>query len=366
MLTQTDPPGAAARDEARPVLPPGLLPMLAQPADGPPDSPAYGYEVKWDGMRVLIGLDDERVAFRTRNGIDATRRFPELQSVREAIRPRRAILDGEVVRLVEGRPDFWPLQRRIQAADPRAIRALAVQEPCGLILFDLLAMGDVPVTARPWEQRRLALDEIVAPTPAVQVSPVWPDGVRLWDVVTSRGLEGIMAKLRAGVYTPGRRTAAWLKIKTTATVDLVVGGWTEGAGARQGSIGALLVGRPGGLGRLAYAGHVGTGFNRHALEDAFQRLAALETDRCPFEDPPPTNARPHWVRPVLVCEVRYQSWTDEGRLRAPVFLRWRPDKSPAECDDAWPGRRSPVPPSAPRRRPQPQSPVVPPGTTSSG
>src|SRR5688500_10363594 len=101
-----------------PVLPAGFGPMLATSASGPLDSPDYAYEVKWDGMRVLVGLDGERLTFRTRNQIEAVERFPELAVLRDCVRPSRAVLDGEIVRLVDGKPNFGSLQYRIHASNP--------------------------------------------------------------------------------------------------------------------------------------------------------------------------------------------------------------------------------------------------------
>src|SRR5687768_8464211 len=120
------------------IIPPTLSPMLAQPVEGPHDSPDFAYEVKWDGMRVLIGIEDGSLSLRTRNNIEAAPRFPELAVLRERLGCSRAILDGEIVSLVNGRPNFGRLQGRIQLGDPREIRHLAQAEPAALILFDLL------------------------------------------------------------------------------------------------------------------------------------------------------------------------------------------------------------------------------------
>ncbi|HXF50976.1 MAG TPA: non-homologous end-joining DNA ligase, partial [Dehalococcoidia bacterium] len=127
----------------------------------------------------------------------------------------------------------------------------------------------------------------------------------------------------------GRRSAAWLKVKATRSEDFVVGGFTRGQGGRAETFGALLLGSFDDEGRLVYAGHVGSGFDERDLRDLRTRLDALETDVCPFTEPPPLNAPAVWTRPEVVVEVKFAERTRDGRLRAPVFLRVRDDK-PAE------------------------------------
>jgi bifunctional non-homologous end joining protein LigD len=303
--------------------------MLAQAAAGPLDSPEYAYELKWDGMRILAGVRGPTLRLRSRNGLDAVSRFPELVALTECTDGAPLVLDGEIVRMVDGRPSFAALQTRIQARGGEDSRRLALAEPCALVLFDLLRDGERWLLEEPWERRRALLEHRVRTSEFVQVSPVWDDGRPVWQAACEHDLEGVMAKRRSGRYTPGRRSPAWLKIKRTDTLDVVVGGWTAGEGARGDTLGALLVGRPEGS-ALRFLSHVGTGFDAAALVDAAARLRPLETSRCPFLPVPIVNARPHWVRPTLVCEVQHQGWGGDGRLRAPVFIRWRPDKSPDE------------------------------------
>lgn len=300
--------------------------MLACSAEGPLDSPDYAYEVKWDGMRVLVGLEEERLTFRTRNQIEAANRFPELAALRECVAARRAVLDGEIVRLVDGKPNFGALQYRIHASNPHDIRRLAAAEPAALILFDLLRVEEEWLIDQPWEARRKRLEELVSPGPLVQLSLVCPDGRPLWDSVCTMGLEGVMAKRRTARYEPGKRSPGWLKIKCQQTVDLVVGGWSEGTGSRSSALGALIVGAYDEDGKLVNVGRVGSGFDQQRLIEAHKVLQMLEIPDCPFKTRPDSDTRPHWVRPDLVCEVRYQGWSADGKLRFPVFLRWRADR----------------------------------------
>jgi bifunctional non-homologous end joining protein LigD len=322
---------------AGPVLPLTLAPMLAQAAEGPLEAADHAYEVKWDGMRVMVGVEDGRLSLLTRNRIEAATRFPELSRIGEQVRAPQAILDGEIVRLVNGKPNFGSLQLRIQAANPRDIRNMAEAEPAALILFDLLRAEDECLLNRPWEERRRRLEALVDPSPTLQISPVWPNGRVLWETVSSLGMEGVMAKRRSARYTPGKRTPAWLKIKACQTVDAVVGGWTEGTGSRSDTLGALILGLPVD-GHFVYIGRVGTGFDMPGLEQAVTLLRAIETPDCPFLGRPDTDRRPHWVQPHLVCEVKHLGWSNDARLRFPVFLRWRPDRHSSSLATGQAGR----------------------------
>lgn len=326
-LTSSRPPATAPT-----LLPAGLRPMLAQSAGVEVlRRPEYAFEVKWDGMRVLAGWETAGgMALRSRNGLDATTRFPELAVLPEALGLGSGVLDGEIVRFVDGRPSFWALQRRIQASNPREIARLAEEEPVQLLVFDLLQGDGASLLTTPWAERRAALDDLLAPHPFVRPSPVWSEGVALWHSVYELDLEGVIAKRRTSRYLPGKRSPDWLKIKIGQTRDVVVGGWTEGQGGRSGTLGALLVGQPGPDG-LHYLGHVGTGFTAAELQASLALLSALETATCPFQQRPTPNAPVHWVRPEAVAEITHQGWSGEGRLRAPVFVRWRPDKAPEEC-----------------------------------
>jgi bifunctional non-homologous end joining protein LigD len=157
-------------------------------------------------------------------------------------------------------------------------------------------------------------------------------GAALASAAREQGLEGVMAKLLSGSYLPGRRSGSWRKVKNVATQDVVIGGYTIGDGSRAGSFGALLVGVPTEAGGLAFAGRVGSGFDDRALADMVLRLAALRTDRNPFGETLPRAEEAHavFVEPRMVGEVRYQQWTRDGRLRAPVWRGLRQDVSPEQ------------------------------------
>jgi bifunctional non-homologous end joining protein LigD len=336
-------------------MPAPVVPMKAQATDRlPHDDGGWAYEVKWDGMRIVVEVeasDDGRggsVTAWSGNGADATARFPELAGLAGALRgARSAVLDGEVVALnpTTGRPDFGRLQPRMQAGSPAAIARAAAAQGVQYVVFDVLAVDGRWLLDRPFAERRATLVDLVDAGPCWRVGPSQEgDGDLLLEAVTTQGLEGVMAKRLDSTYDPGRRSPSWLKVKVRNEQEFVVGGWLAGEGARSGTFGALLVGYhdppaegPGQEpGPLRYAGRVGTGFNEAALRRIVAELAERARADCPFDPPPPRDVvrRAHWVEPDLVVQVAFGEWTADGILRHPSHLGPRTDKAAAEVGRA--------------------------------
>lgn len=300
-----------------------------------PTGDGWVYEIKWDGMRVLADVTPDRVQAWSANGRDATASFPELDALAPALAPLDALLDGEVVALDDrGRPSFGRLQGRMHVSSRAESLRRAADIPVAYVVFDLLRLGGHDLTGRPWHERRRLLDQIADDLPSgVDVAQVFDNGVALLDAADERGLEGVVAKRSDSTYVPGGRTRSWVKVKVRRHDELVVGGWSGGAGNREGRLGSLLVGfheQPGDP-VLRYAGRVGSGFTSTELDRVASRLAPLTTDSCPFDPPPePLHRRgATWVRPELVVEISYGEWTSDGRLRHPVYLGERTDVDPA-------------------------------------
>ena len=163
-----------------------------------------------------------------------------------------------------------------------------------------------------------------APYILIKTAPLFIRGL------LKQGMEGIVAKRKGSLYEQGQRSHDWQKIKAMLSDDFVIGGYTQGSGNRAHSFGALLLGYHDENGGLIYAGHVGSGFNDSVLAELQEKLQAIRIDKCPFNTPPPLNAPAMWVRPELVAEIKFSQWTQDGRLRTPVFLRLREDKLAAE------------------------------------
>ena len=307
-------------------------PMKAE-AGELPEGPGWVFEPKWDGMRAVVGIDDGSVRLASANGRDVTASFPELAGLGEALGIASAILDGEIVALVDGRPDFGRLQSRIHVTDPRTVAERAATVPVVLIVFDVLALDGADATALPWTERRRLLEALVRPGPHWAPSTVTDDGAALLAAADANDLEGVVAKRTDSRYEPGRRSRLWRKVKVRRHQELVVGGWATGTGGLASRLGGLLVGyhrQPGGP--LHYAGRVGSGITEAERATLAALLADLATDECPFE-PPPAVSDARWVRPELVVEVAFAEWTGERRLRHPTYLGRRIDVEPGDVTD---------------------------------
>ncbi|MFI7422018.1 non-homologous end-joining DNA ligase [Nonomuraea sp. NPDC049684] len=290
--------------------------MLAVPGELPSDRDRYGLEVKWDGIRALVHLDGV-LRVTGRHGVEYTRRYPEIS----AFGVKNAVLDGEVVALDRrGRPSFVRLQHRMHLTDPEP--AVLELYPVTYMPFDLLCLDGRPLFDLAYRDRRALLDELDVGAP-----PYFPGDSDLLAATREQGLEGVVAKRLDSPYRPGVRSPWWIKVKHLSTRDVVIGGWKPGKGRRAGGIGSLVMGVFTGEG-LTYVGHVGTGFTDAILDDLHQELQPLEIPRSPFTNAVPWRNR--WVRPDLVGEVGYTMWTDELRLRHPVWRGLRADKLPAE------------------------------------
>ena len=293
----------------------------------------WAYEMKWDGVRMTADVSPTAVRLVGRSGIDATIAYPELQGLSGSLGGRTAVLDGEVAVLgPDGRSNFGALAPRMHVRSAARAAQLAATIPATYLVFDILAVDGLPTTSLPYLQRRELLEAVVAAGPNWQVSPSFVGGgADLLEASRRMGLEGIVAKRLDSPYRPGQRSAEWIKIKNLAIQEVVIGGYTVGHGRREATFGALLLGLPA-AGGLTYVGSVGTGFDDRLLDDLAERLRRLGPSTTPFIGPvDPRQARTaRWVRPELVGEVAYAHWTDDGRMRHPVWRGLRPDKRPDE------------------------------------
>ena len=302
-----------------------IEPMLARSADKPPHSADYLYEVKWDGLRALISLDEGEIKIRGRNGTDYTKQFPELLMPEQAFRATSALFDGEIVCLeADGRPVFKHVIHRMQQKTEGAIDRARAKFPAVCYVFDCLYLDGRPIVNEPLTRRREWLEDAIKEESAYRVSGVVEDGPAFFEAVKGMGLEGIIAKQRDSTYQPGKRSDAWLKVKARQTVECVIVGYTRGKGDRVASFGALHLARQDADG-LKYVGKAGTGFDDESLREVGDELKKLKTIQRPIKEKPLDDARSVWLESKLICEVQFASWTKDGMLREPVFVRLRPD-----------------------------------------
>jgi bifunctional non-homologous end joining protein LigD len=310
-----------------------LAPMLASIGEAPLVDSAFVYEPKYDGIRAIadIAPGGSSVQLWSRLGNDKTSQFPEIAGALAAWARRRRdriVLDGEIVALdPDGQPaGFQRLQGRIHVKDePGAIGRVAI------VFFDVLRIGAADLRERPLTERRVALESLLAGSGNATVrlsEQVAGDGRALYERALANGWEGLIVKHGASKYRSGKRSPDWIKLKIVHEQEFVVGGWTEPRHTRA-YFGALLLGIYDG-GRFVYVGHIGTGFDERELARVMTKLRSLETGECPFDVRPKTNERPHWVRPELVAQVKFTEWTDDDKLRHPVYLGLRDDKAPRD------------------------------------
>jgi bifunctional non-homologous end joining protein LigD len=316
----------------RAPMPAIVSPMLAELGKGdPPPGKEWLYEIKWDGVRALCFIDAESdtrsghevLRIASRNGNDITLQYPELSVLPHHLRARQAVVDGEIAALdKQGRPSFEQLQGRMHLMDAAAVARLSRNAPVTLFVFDVLYLDGYDLRGAALADRKKLLAEVLTPEAPILFSAHFEgEGTDVLEAARAHGLEGVVGKRASSKYE-SRRSGDWVKWKVTDASDFLICGYT--AGDRHG-LGALILGERR-EGKLEWAGNVGTGFDRKLVELLFETMKPLETSQSPF--PARLNMpgeRITWVKPELVCEVRFSNRTREGRLRAPVFLRLRDD-----------------------------------------
>jgi bifunctional non-homologous end joining protein LigD len=312
-----------------PDLPHLIRPMLASLRhELPADDDEYGWELKWDGLRAIAYVGDGTVRLVSRNDKDMAPSYPELAVLADRVRAP-VILDGEIVVLRRGRPDFGSLQSRMHVQRPE--EKLLKAAPVHLFVFDLLHHGQESLLGQPYTERRARLDKLGLNAAPFR-TPAWHRGDAAGVLADSiaQGLEGVVGKPLTSAYHPGQRRD-WIKVKNVKQQEVIVCGWKPGAGRRADMIGSLLLGVYDG-GQLRYVGHVGTGFTRDMLAELMVELASLDRDTSPFGTAVPAQqARDaHWTEPRLVGEVAFAEWTNEGILRQPSWRGLRIDKEPGD------------------------------------
>ncbi len=312
-------------------FPSAIKPMLARLAAGPFSRSGWIFEPKLDGYRTLAYIRNGQVRLLSRRGIDVTEHYTALVPELERQPVSEMVLDGEIIALDEkGKQCFQCLQNYLRSV--QRIKT-AGGEAAALIyyVFDILYLDGYDLRGVDLRHRKELLGNIFRPSQEVRlVDHFETEGERVYQAAVENGLEGVMAKQSDSRYESGERSGSWLKMKSALSDEFVIGGYTTGQGSRAHSFGALLLGYYDDKGKLKFAGHVGTGLDERSLGDLKKKLDELRIDRCPFTEVPETNTPAVWVRPKLVAEVKFSEWTQDGRLRIPVFMRLREDKAPSE------------------------------------
>lgn len=332
---------------AQAPMPKSFSPMLAVLGQGLPTGPDWLYEVKWDGVRALVFIENGQVRMLSRRGNAVEQQYPELQGIVDVLEAESAIVDGEIVCFDEnGVPSFQLLQNRI-GAGPKSAPKLSQAQPASFFAFDLLYLDGYDLRRAPLIERKQILASILQPDATFRLSEHFiGKGAELLEAVREKGLEGIVAKQAYSRYE-SKRSREWVKIKVLNQQDFVICGWIEGERDYFGAL-ALAYYQDG---KLVYAGNVGSGFTQESLKAVYQQIQPLVISQSPLSVVPKDIVKVTWVRPELVCHVRYTSWTDDIRLRAPVFLGMHPDQSPQDCVRETGIEPAPSVEKAPQRQP---------------
>ena len=308
-------------------------PMLALLSRDVPEGSEWTYEIKWDGFRGLCFVRDGKLRVLSRNGNSMDAQFPELQELPASLAAESAIVDGEIVAFdANGRPSFSLMQQRTGFVTPaRRLRSSpatpeSAPPPIAYIAFDLLYLNGYDLRDAALSERQKLLRAVLRPAAHVRLSETFPGpGKKVLHAAKEHGLEGVLAKRLDSRYEPGRSNC-WVKVKFATQDEFVLCGFTSG---RRKPFSSLVLGCYEN-GKLVWAGNVGTGFSDKGLLEIYAQIEPLITERRAFpakEDVGDVT----WLKPRLVCSVRYTGWGGDNHLRAPVFIGLRPDRDPHDC-----------------------------------
>lgn len=296
-----------------------IPPMLAYSSE-PFDSRRHIFEIKWDGTRCILFIRGKEVRLQNRRLIDITFKYPELSKIYNEVEAKNAILDGELVVVSEGKPDFNKLQQREHISDPLKIKIFSQRMPITYIVFDLLYLNDKKYfQAKLIERKEILKNILKEPFYLMESKYIKERGKAYFKEVVGYGFEGVMAKSINSPYLIGKRSRYWLKIKKKYSEECYIIGYTKGKGAREEVLGSLAIATLT-EGKWVYRGKVGSGFDEEILRELSEKLKKLRVDSPTI--PILEKVRGVlWVKPELRCEVIYQEMTEKKEFRAPVFKR---------------------------------------------
>ena len=296
----------------------GIHPMLISEMQEPFDDLEFIYELKLDGERCIAYLDKRSTVLQNKRSLILNPRYPELSKLHEAAR-EKCILDGELAILVNRMPDFSQVQRRSLLSNKFTIELALQKYPACFTAFDILYYRDHPVMDLPLQERKELLGQAVSENGTLAVSRyIEKSGIALYALAAQQGLEGVVAKRKRSYYFPGKRTKDWVKFKNLQDDDFVICGYIE----KDGGVVSIVLGQYD-HGELINKGHVTFGLSR----EAFQIISGTPRSSPPFSD----NENTVWIRPKLVCTVKFMEKIASGKLRQPAFKGLREDKEPREC-----------------------------------
>jgi len=299
-----------------------ISPMLVEQKKNVPSSEKYHFEIKWDGIRTIVIVQDDEIKIYSKSGRDLSSKFPELVSDRKKILISNGIFDGELVCIDEqGRPLFHKVISRMHSTGETSILKASKSNPVFCYLFDIINLDGKNVTSEPLEKRKEWLDTIIKTNAHFRISELVADGKALFNVSREMNLEGIMAKRKGSTYYANQRSDQWLKIKFRNSADCVILGYTKGQGDRSALFGALHLAQYDEEGELVYKGRVGTGFDTKKIKYLLGRFGEVKQVDKYIEDKVDKEKDTIWLEPMLICEIMYASMSSNDTFREPVFVK---------------------------------------------
>lgn len=298
-----------------------ISPMLIAEQREPFNSPDYLYEIKFDGIRCIAYFDENSTDIRTKKDVNIIGKFPELDGLHEQVSDK-CILDGELVVLKDGDPDFYEIQRRILMTNSFKIQLATLKLPASYIAYDILYYKDKDILSMPLVERKQLLESVLKENNRLILSRhIEEYGIELFKAVKEKKLEGIVAKRKDSRYEIGKRSKSWIKCKVLNEIDAVVCGYIR----KKDGIISIIVGQYKGT-KLVYKAHVSLGAGmKYIRERGYEQIS-----ESPFGYAPPGHENAVWIKPSIVCTIEYMP-DDKTGMRLPVFKGTRDDKSPYEC-----------------------------------
>lgn len=300
-----------------------LKPMLIGLEMEPFNDPNYIYELKLDGERCLAFLDKTETVLRNKRSIKMLGKFPELSQIHKQVK-KSCVLDGELIVISEGQPNFYEVQRRSIMTNSFKIQLASSKLPATYTAFDILYYDGEKVTDLPLIERKKLLEKNIKENERIAISRyIEENGIELYKLTKQQNLEGIVAKRKESKYYFDKRTKDWVKIKYLKDDDYVICGYI----IKDSGIISIVLGQYREK-NMTYKGHVTMGMSSEDFKIIAQQK---ETGICPFYEMPKGNENAIWFQPNLVCKVKFMMKTDKGSLRQPVYKGLRFDKKPIEC-----------------------------------
>lgn len=300
-----------------------IKPMLIGSNSEAFDSEDYIYELKLDGERCLAYLDSSGTDLRNKRNVKMLSKVPELSEIHKQAKAR-CILDGELIVIKDGKPDFFEIQRRSLTSNEFKIRLQSNKYPASFTAYDILYYEDHEVVTLPLMERKKLLEKAIIESDRLAISRyIEKHGIEFYKLTEQQDLEGIVAKKKDSKYFFDKRTKDWIKIKNLQDDDFVVCGYI----LKENNITSIVLGQYDGK-DLIYKGHVTLGVSGEDFRTVSNTKRMV---RPYFLELPPGNESAIWIEPVHVCTVKYMMKTSTGSMRQPVFKGIRDDKEPHEC-----------------------------------